>query len=128
MWDDLEAAVDIACEDDYGSRFRFIPMTKAPSERAKPDDSRTAFEAPGIFRRPNHLGGFSASREAMESGKAPGIQGTAPGLGVRAAVLSWVPVPNDRVIRLKDGKTFSIVKVEPFGTANLDIILAETAS
>ena len=128
MWDDLEAAVDIACEDEFGSRFRFIPMIKPPSERAKPDDSRTAFEAPGIFRRPNHLGGFSTSREAMESGKAPGIQGTAPGLGVRAAALTWVPVPNDRVIRLKDGKTFSIVKVEPFGTANLDLILAETAS
>lgn len=128
MWDDLEAAVDIACEDDFGSRFRFVPMVKLPSARPTPDASRAAFEAPGIFRQPNRLGGFSTSREAMESGKAPGVQGTAPGLGVRAAALQWTPRENDRVVRLKDGKTFSIVKVEPFGTANLDIILAETTS
>lgn len=126
MFDDLEEMLDIACEDEFGERFRFIGMVRAPSSRPKADPDRADFERDGLFRAPGRLGAHSISREAMETGKGVGIQGTAPGVALRGTDLPWVPKGGDHAIRLKTGQRYSITKVEPFGLDNLDIILAET--
>lgn len=125
MFDELEEALDRACEDEFGELFRFIPMVRAPSSRPALDATRAEFGRAGLFRNPGRLGAHSISREAMETGKGVGVQGTAPGVALRGG-LPWEPKEGDHVIRDKTGQRYSIVKVERFGVDNLDLILAET--
>ena len=128
MFDDQERRADEACMRRFGEVFRLIPMVKPPSGRVQPDPSRqTLDDIKGLYRAPGRLGAFSTSREAMETGKGVGVQGTSPGVSIRTQGLAWVPGQHDRVIRIKTGKTYSVIKAEPFGDSSLALILAEVS-
>ena len=125
----MERRADEACLAAFGEAFRLVPMVKPPSGRTQPDPTRQIIDnVRGLYRAPGRLGAFSTSREAMETGKGVGVQGSAPGVGIRTEGLAWLPRQHDRVVRIKTGKTYTIIKAEPFGASSLDLILAEVSA